>query len=295
MRRSSVPRVKRLAHPHLRPWLHLVLGVAAISLSTLWVKLAGVPGVSSGFWRCAFPALATLPLLPGALRRIPDRRTLGVCLGAGAIFGAHFALWNHGILLTDSTRGTLYPNIAVIWFTLAAMALHGERPGRRVFLGLGLAMVGLVTLAAPKLGGGGSVLGDALCFLCSFSYAAYLLLSNTARPRIAAKDFVITAVPVSAVTAGVIATLAGAQLTGFSPGSWAALAGLGLVTHLGGSLLIVDSLGKLPAGPAGAILLLQAPMAALVAWPLLGERPDAALVLGGAVMLTGVRLATSHA
>lgn len=284
--------MKRLTHPRLRPWVHLVLGVIAISLSTLWVKLAGVPGVSSAFWRCAFPALVTLPLLPGAIRRIPDRKTLLLCLGAGVIFGAHFALWNHGILLTDSTRGTLYPNVAVIWFTLAAMALHGERPTRRVFAGLGLSMAGLVTLAAPKFTGGGALLGDALCFLCSFSYASYLLLSKTARLRIAAKDFVITAVPASAITIGIIATYIHAPLTGFPPSAWAPLLGLGLITHLGGSLLLVDSLGKLPAGPAGAVLLLQAPFAALWAWPILGERPDSALIVGGLVVLAGVRLAT---
>jgi drug/metabolite transporter (DMT)-like permease len=278
--------------PGIRPWIILTLGVLCISWSTLWVKLAGVGGVASAFWRCALPAMVLAPWLPRVLRRLPDRRTLGFCVGAGVVFGAHFCVWNRGILMTDATRGTLYPNMAAFWFTLLAMKFHGEKPSWRVWSGLGLAFAGLLALSAPKLQGGAPMLGDALCFIVSFSYAAYLLFSKSARRKIAAFDFLTVCIPVSALTIGVIALATGTPLTGFSPQSWAALAGLGIITHLCGSLMLIDALGRLPAGPAGTVMLMQSPFAALWAWPVLGEKPDAALAFGVVLMLAGVALAT---
>jgi drug/metabolite transporter (DMT)-like permease len=281
--------------PGARPWIILVLGMLCISWSTLWVKLAGVGALASAFWRCALPAILLAPFLPRVLRRMPDRRTLGFCVGAGVVFGFHFCVWNRGILMTDATRGTLYPNMAAFWFTLAAMFFHDEKPSWRVWGGLGLAFAGLIALSAPKLQGGAPMLGDLLCFIVSFSYAAYLLCSKSARKKISAFDFVTVAVPASALTIGAIALVAGTTLTGFSPGSWAALAGLGLMTHLAGSLMLVDSMGRLPSGPASSVILMQSPFAALWAWPVLGEKPDAALAFGGVLMLLGVALATRPA
>ena len=278
--------------PGARAWLMLVGGVLCISWSTLWVKLAHVGGVASAFWRCAIPAALLAPWLPKVLRRIPDRQSLGFCVAAGLVFGVHFCVWNSGILMTDATRGTLYPNMAAFWFTLAAMFFHGERPSWRVWSGLGLAAVGLVTLSFPKLGGGAPMLGDLLCFLVSFTYAAYLLCSKSARLKLSAFDFLTVCIPVSALTIGGIAFATATPLTGFPPAAWGALAGLGLVTHLAGSLMLIDALGRIPAGPAGSVMLFQSPFAALWAWPVLGEKPDAALISGGALMLAGVALAT---
>lgn len=280
------------SHAPARAWLALLGGVLCISWSTLWVKLAHAGGIPSAFWRCAFPAIILAPWLPRVLRRMPDRRTLGFCVAAGIVFGFHFCVWNRGILMTDATRGTLYPNMAAFWFTLAAMAFHGERPSWRVWTGLGLAASGLVALSAPKLGGGVPMLGDLLCFLVSFSYATYLLCSKSARKKLPAFDFLTVSIPVSALTIGAIALATGTPLHGFSAGSWAALAGLGIITHLLGSLLLIDGLGRLPAGPSSAVMLFQSPFAALWAWPVLGEKPDIALVFGGLLMLAGVAVAT---
>lgn len=278
--------------PTFRAWLALFFGVVAISWSTVWVKLAGVPGVSSAFWRCAFPALVTAPFLAGAWRRMDDTNTRRTALAGGALFGLHLCLWNFAIPLTDATRGTLYPNIAVIWFTLAAAKLHGEKPAGRVYAGLFIALAGLVVLAAPKLHGGLPTRGDFLCFLCSFTYAGYLTITKSARQKTSARDFMIVAAPAGVLTAGIVAFATGAPLSGYEPKSWAALAGLGLLSHLGGWLLIGHALGRLPAGPAGALMLIQAPLAAVWAILALGEYPDAALLAGGALTLLGVRFAT---
>jgi drug/metabolite transporter (DMT)-like permease len=75
---------------------------------------------------------------------------------------------------------------------------------------------------------------------------------------------------------------------GFAPRSWAAVAALGLVSQVGGYLAITYALGHLRATVTSVSLLAQAPLTALLAMPLLGERLSPAQAVGGALVLGGV-------
>jgi drug/metabolite transporter (DMT)-like permease len=78
----------------------------------------------------------------------------------------------------------------------------------------------------------------------------------------------------------------------YTPRTWAALAGLGLVSQLGGYLAIAYALGHLPATVTSVGLLAQAPLTALLAAPLLGERLSAAQIAGGVLVLSGIAVVT---
>ena len=82
----------------------------------------------------------------------------------------------------------------------------------------------------------------------------------------------------------------GTRLTGFAAGTWAALLGLGLVTHVGGWLAINYALGHLRASVVSVSLLGQAVVMALVAIPLLGEGPDMGQLAGGVLVLGGIHI-----
>ncbi|MEO6878096.1 MAG: EamA family transporter, partial [Gemmatimonadaceae bacterium] len=75
---------------------------------------------------------------------------------------------------------------------------------------------------------------------------------------------------------------------GFSASSWAALVGLALIAQVVGHWLVAVSMGRLPATSSSIVLLGQAPITAVLAWPLLGERPHMAHIVGGALVLAGI-------
>jgi drug/metabolite transporter (DMT)-like permease len=72
---------------------------------------------------------------------------------------------------------------------------------------------------------------------------------------------------------------------------WGAVVALGLVSHVGGQTLIAYALGRLPASFSAVSLLLQPVVAALLAWPILGEPITLRQILGGIVVLGGIALA----
>jgi drug/metabolite transporter (DMT)-like permease len=55
-----------------------------------------------------------------------------------------------------------------------------------------------------------------------------------------------------------------------------------------GQQLVAHALGRIPATASSIILLAQAPITALLAWPLLGEPLHRVQILGGAFVLAGI-------
>jgi drug/metabolite transporter (DMT)-like permease len=72
------------------------------------------------------------------------------------------------------------------------------------------------------------------------------------------------------------------------PSQWAALFGLALATQLVGHLLVAYALGHMPVTVSSIVLLLQAPLTALFAWPALGERIRLGQAMGGLLVLAGI-------
>ena len=73
------------------------------------------------------------------------------------------------------------------------------------------------------------------------------------------------------------------------------MAGLALVSHVGGQTLIAFALAKLPAPVASVTLLIQPVTATLAAATLLGESVVWVQVLGMALVLAGVFVARQEA
>ena len=70
----------------LKAWLALVIGIVCIGFSAIFVKLAGVPGPVSAFYRVLIAATVLLPLWLGQGGRLPPRADTGLIVVAGLFF-----------------------------------------------------------------------------------------------------------------------------------------------------------------------------------------------------------------
>ncbi len=66
----------------------------------------------------------------------------------------------------------------VPFFTMLFLAVRGERPPGRAWLGLGVGIVGVIIFLADKQGSPGSLLGDALSLGAAVSFALYGLINR---------------------------------------------------------------------------------------------------------------------
>lgn len=127
---------------------------------------------------------------------------------------------------------------------LASFLLFRERLSGSYWLGLAVAMGGTVWLVGGdayrhlRLGP-----GNLLALLAGVFYAAYLLATHRARKRVDLLS-VMTLSTLASIAVLLLLNLAlGTTLAGFSRRAWLALAGMGLVSQLGGWLAISYALG----------------------------------------------------
>jgi len=275
-------------HRLLAP-LALVAGILCIGFSAIFVRLAGLPGPVSAFYRVLIAALVVVPWRLARPGRRPAPEDLRVMVAGGIFFAIDIALWNTSLMLTSAATATLLANNSPLWVGLASFLLFHERLSWRYWLGLALALAGMMWL----VGGDafrhlGMSYGNLLAVGASVFYAAYILATQRARARVDLLTFMAVSTLSSVLLLLLLNLALGSALTGFPARSWLALAGLGLISQLGGWLAINYALGHMQAAHVSVCLLAQTVVTALLSMPILGEYLKANQIIGGLLVLAGI-------
>ncbi|MDD5362685.1 MAG: DMT family transporter [Ignavibacteria bacterium] len=276
---------------NIKAYIALAVGIIFIGFSAIFVKMAGVPGMVSAFYRSLIAGVVLFPWWMLKKKTVPGKSELKWIVTGGVFFAIDLALWNTSLLLTTAATATLLANNAPIWVGLGAMILFKEKLTYKYWLGLIIALFGMSVLvgfdAIRNLNFNG---GDLLALTASLFYAVYLLTTQRARTKTDTLTFMSVSTLSTVIVLLVINLFAGSELTGFTLKTWTALLGLGLISHLGGWLLINYALGHMKASGVSVTLLSQAVVTALLAIPFLGEMPDINQIIGGVFVLTGIYL-----
>lgn len=283
-----------------------IAGAACISTSAVVMKLAGSSPSMTALGRAVF-ALPVLWLLARAERRRGadpmTARSRWLARAAGAFLGADLILWSHAIADIGAGLSTVIDNIQVVLVPLAAWAVLGERPHRRLMIALPVMLGGLVLIGGlAGTGGYGThpALGVALGAGVGILYTVYILMLRQATaPGVLTEEGkrAPVAAPLYEATVGVAAgsLVLGLVLRDFSLGPvWPDLGWLivlALTSQVLGWLLITLSMPRLPAWLVSVLLLFQPLGSLLLGAAFLGERPSPLQITGAVVMLAGILIA----
>ena len=289
-----------LHHPLLRTWA----GVVLISFSAVWVRLADIEPARSAFLRNAY----ALPIFAGLIwwsrrrspepeRRIPWGGIVPVAVLAGVFLGSDFIAWHASIAIIGAGLGTVLPNIQVVFVSIIAIFVFGERPHGGFWFALPLVLVGIWFLGVggdPVLAGGSMLLGIGLGVLTALFYAVYLIglrLARLRRPASRSLEVIASATVGAAVLTGVFALfqgVAGPAAT-LDDNGWMLAYAFG--SQVLGWLLITSSVHLLPASITAVALLLQPVLAMVWGATLLDEPIGTVEVAGAGILLLGVVVA----
>lgn len=272
--------------------LIVLLGVAGVSLSAVFVRWSTAPSLVLAFYRMAFSALLLLPLAFARREefRALRRRELFLSLLSGAFLGVHFACYFESLRWTSIAAAVVLVDTEVLFVALASALILKKKLSRRAWTAVLLAFGGSVAVALADASGGSALRGNLFALTGSVCMAVYTMLGTVCRRRLSTT--VYTTLVYSAAGAAVLAAaLAGGQpLTGWGPVNL--LAGLGMAvfcTLLGHS---VFSWGPkyLPPAFISTAKLLEPVFASVWGLVLFKERPGGLVVLGGAAILLGIGL-----
>jgi drug/metabolite transporter (DMT)-like permease len=281
-----------------RPMLLAVGGALAIAWSSILVRLADVSPSTAAIFRCAY----ALPLL-GLLAWLEDRRLGGrtmrerrLALTAGLFFAADLIFWHHSIANVGAGLATVLGNLQVFFVPLAAWAVLGEHPGRRVLGALPLVAIGVVLVSGVLESGAygeDPVRGVVFGVSTGVAYAGFILVLRAGSAdlrRPAGPLFDATAVSaVGCVAAGLV--IGDADLVPSWPAhGW--LLTLALTSQVLGWLLISTSLPRLPAAITSVLLTIQPVGSMILGAVVLGEDPSVIQVAGCVAILSGLLAVT---
>jgi drug/metabolite transporter (DMT)-like permease len=215
---------------------------------------------------------------------------------AGVFFAADLLFWHHAIEAVGAGLATVLGNLQVLIVGVVAWLIFGERPSRAILVAVPVVLVGVV-LISGVIGqgayGADPALGVVLGVATAICYSGYLLIIRIGGrdPRRPAGLVAIATVAVVLVAGGT-----GAVVGDLDPAppvaslGWLAL--LGLTSQSIGYLMISISLPRLPAVVTSIILLVQPVLTVGLGVVLLAERPSVAQLIGVALVVGGIAVAT---
>ena len=273
----------------------LLLGAGLIGFSAIFVKWT-VPAspVVVGFYRMTF----ALPWVTWLVLSTKGGRLrfhgMGWAVLAGLCFTGDLILWHTALRWTSAASATLLVCLAPLWVAVFSVLFLRARLRRKAWLGLALALGGMLLLCLAKGAHLTGNFGEALGGLASFCYAGYTLALSRARRTLKTVDALFAVVVTGLVCFGVLGCLRGDSFgSGFPAHVWLSLIGIGLLVQVAGWWLITWGFGHVPAN-IGAVGLLMQPIATVVlGWFLLHEALLPSLGLGTVLIILGIGLCST--
>ena len=257
--------------------------IPPFELSTIRFAIAGILMLVIARATGASLGLGKLPLV--------------IVAGAFGIFGYN-ALVFFALTITPASDGALIVPTLIPVLTALAATFIGERLTAMKLAGFALASIGVaMVIAAGQTAdeiSNGRLVGDVLMVLGAVCWAAYTVLGTIAMRTRSPLAVVTIAGPIGALCLVPLGFLEHgyADVTAWSLSVWLNVLYLALIGSVASFILFYWVVRRVGAGVAAMTSYLVPVLTLAMAVVLLGDRPQPLQLIGGVVILVGVRLAT---
>ena len=317
-----MPNLDRLAPIHnqkddapaLPPALVLVVGVAAASTSSIFIRFAQseAPSLVIAAYRLSLATLILLPVMASRHRtdlRAMSFRDIAISIGSGIFLAIHFATWISSLEYTNVASSVVLVQTTPLFVTMLAPILLHERPTRTILIGLSLTLLGSVVVGASDICNyvgafrcpslheffkGSAVKGDLLALAGAFAAAGYLLLGRVVRKRLALIPYITLTYGTAACFLIGLMFLRGHQPFGYSPITYLWFVLLAILPQLLAHSTYNWALRYLPAAVVSLTLLGEPVGSTILAYIFLSEVPTSLRLAGAVMILIGLTIVAKN-
>lgn len=284
--------------------LVLIVALLGISTSGPLARLSAAPPLAIATWRLGFSLLivAVPLLLTGSWRqwRTLHKKDIAIALAAGAFLAVHFWSWIASLGMTTVAASVLLVNLHPVAMIAGSALWLGERPTRRQLIGTAIGLAGAVVIAGGDLAASVTtvsrrvVMGDALALLGALTVSFYYLSARRLRAKLDVWPYVALVYGSCFVVLLACSALTGVQLAPQPPRELTIFALIAIGPMLLGHTGFNWALKHVPAPTVSLVMLGEPVGATLIAMavPAIREVPSARTLVGGAVILAGIIIAT---
>lgn len=265
-----------------------LLGVAVLAVSTSGplIRYAAAPALAIAMWRnaLALPVLA----IPAWRARRPTRREARLIGLSGVFLAAHFATWVPSLSYTTVASSVALVATQPVWAALIARA-RGEHVHRQVWIGIGVALVGVLVLSGVDLSiSPRALFGDLLAMVGGALAAAYVSVGSEVRRSVGTAVYTTGSYGVASALLLLACVVSGRPLAGFDTATWLAIAALVVGPQLLGHTLVNTVLRSITATAVSVAILFEVVGATVIAALWFGETPPLAAVPAGLLIFSGI-------
>lgn len=272
----------------------VLLGVAGVSLSAVFVRWSTAPSLVLALYRMVFSAALLAPytlLRHRAALRALTRRDALLCLASGAFLGLHFAAYFESLRWTSIASSVMLVDTEVLFVALGSVLLLKKKLPGKAWLAVALAFGGSVVIAmADTAAGPDAVRGDVIALSGALCMAVYTMIGAVCRRRLTTAVYTFLVYTAAAVTLLAITLANGISLTGHGTVNYMTALGMAVFCTLLGHSVFSWGLKYLPPAYISTVKLLEPVFASVWGLLLFAERPGLLTVLGGAVIICGIAL-----
>jgi drug/metabolite transporter (DMT)-like permease len=275
-----------------KPRLALAFGILCISIFPILVKLRLTPGLISAFYRMAIAITLLLPyVLLTKKFTLPKTSVLILAIICGLLFASDVAVWNIAIQTSSATQASLLTNLSPLWVGIISYVFLKTKPATNFWIGTTVALFGMAMLVGFKffmeLDFDTAFL---LAVLSGVLYSIYLLVSKKVLSQVDILSFMTISLLSSTAYLAAICVLFDEPFSGFSNAGWLVLFVQAVVCQLMAWLCISFATQHMRATRISLSLLGQAVLTSVLAWFFLEEQITLNMVIGGIILLLGIRI-----
>lgn len=262
----------------------LIVAIVGVSASGPLMAAITAPALAIAFWR---NAAATVILAPSALTRHELRLSRDV-VWAGVLLAGHFATWIAALKLTSVAAAISLVSLQVVWVALI-QAFGGLRFPLAVLGGSVLAIAGVIVITGVDFAlSREALLGDLLALGGGVFAAGYVVLGARVRAVSTTTSYTFVCYGVCSIVLLAAAVLSRTDLVGFSQRDWLLIAAVTVSAQLLGHSVVNHLLAFIAPVVMSLILLLEVPLAAMLAAVFLSESLPIGTYGGLALIVAGL-------
>lgn len=284
------------AKPLVNPYLAVLVGVLAVSFSSLFVKLSSAPSIIIATYRLLFTFLIqapfTLALQRRDLRKMKPREVLFAGL-SGIFLAMHFVTWFTSLKYTSVASSVVLVTTQPIFVVIGSYIFFKEKISRRAMLGGLLALGGSVFIGATDFRIGSQALfGDILALAAAVMVSGYLLIGRRLRSNVNLSAYTFVTYGCSTIVLVLTSTIMQARFFPYPLKEWLLFLGLAVICTIMGHTVFNWALRYIQASVV-AVGILGEPVGAIIwACLFLSEFPSPRQIIGGTVILLGLYIFT---
>lgn len=268
------------------------IGVIAVSLSAIFVKLTQSPSGLTAFYRMFLSVIIMLPLFLWKYKhevKLLTKKDWVLSSIAGILLAFHFIIWFESLNYTSVASSTVLVTLQPIFAFVGTYFFFKEKIAMKSIIAATVAIGGSVFISVGDFRISGSALfGDVLALIaCSF-ITGYLLFGQEVRKRLSLITYTMIVYSVSAITLLFYVLLVEGTFTPLEKMDWFYFLLLAIVPNLLGHTLFNYAVKWVSTNAISMAILFEPIGATILAYLIFNEKLISTQIIGGIVVIVGL-------